>query len=167
VGNPIGRLLRSVFGRAESGWPYFPAVATPGWTIEGLATWYESALTSSGRAHGTYHEAVLRTAVLEGRFESIGQAGGESPLWPGGNRSYVYGSMFFEHLLERYGEERMTAFVDAVAGQWIPYRLDSAGRTAFGVSLSQAWSEWGEELRARYALFDAELARTAPVTTQA
>jgi Tol biopolymer transport system component len=163
--NPIGRLLRAVFGRAESGWPYFPGVATPGWTIEGLATRYESDLTSAGRAHGTFHEAVLRTAVLEGRFEGIGQAGGESPLWPGGNRAYVYGSMFFEHLLERYGEERMTAFVDAVAGQWIPYRLDSAGRTAFGVSLSQAWSEWGEELRARYALFDAELARTGPVTS--
>jgi hypothetical protein len=163
--NPVGRLLRAVFGRAEAGWPYFPGSATPGWTIEGLATWYESALTSAGRAHGTFHEAVLRTAVLEGRLEGIGQAGGESPLWPGGNRAYVYGSMFFEHLLARYGEERMTAFVDAVAGQWIPYRLDSAGRTAFGISLSQAWSEWGEELRARYALFDAELARTGPVTS--
>jgi Tol biopolymer transport system component len=165
VRNPIGRALRSMFGRAESGWPWFPAMSTPGWTIEGLATWYESALTSSGRAHGTFHEAVLRTAVLEGRFESIGQAGGESPLWPGGNRAYVYGSMFFEYLLERYGEERMSAFVEAVAGQWIPYRLDSAGRTAFGVSLSRAWSEWAEELRARYARLDAELGRAGPVTT--
>ncbi|MGE0158968.1 MAG: hypothetical protein AB7T31_06105 [Gemmatimonadales bacterium] len=164
VRNPVGRLLRGVFGRAESGWPYFPNLSTPRWTIEGLATWYESALTSAGRAHGTFHEAVLRTAVLEGRFESIGQAGGESPLWPGGNRAYVYGSLFFEHLLDQYGDERMTAFVEAVAGQWIPYRLDAAGRTAFGISLSQAWSEWTEELRARYALFDAELARTGPVT---
>jgi Tol biopolymer transport system component len=164
VRNPIGRLLRSVLGRADSGWPYFPGTATPGWTIEGLATWYESDLTASGRVHGTFHDAVVRTAVLEGRFESLGQAGGESPLWPGASRSYIYGSLFFEHLLERFGEDRMAAFVEAIAGQWIPYRLNSAARTAFGISLSQAWSEWGEELRARYALFDAELARTAPVT---
>jgi Tol biopolymer transport system component len=163
--NPLGRLLRSVFGRADSAWPYFPALATPAWTIEGLATWYESELTTAGRVHGTFHEMVLRTAVLEGRFEDIGQASGESPLWPGGNRAYVYGSLFFEHLLERYGEERMTAFADAVAGQWIPYRLNAAGRDAFGIPLSQAWSEWTEELRARYAFFDAELARTAPVTS--
>jgi hypothetical protein len=138
----------------------------PDWTIEGLATWYESELTGAGRTHGTFHEMVLRTAVLEGRFESIDRAGGRSPMWPGGSRSYVYGSLFFDHLLERYGEERMTAFVDAVAGQWVPYRLNAAGRSAFGISLSQAWSEWAEELRARYALFDAELARIGPVTNQ-
>jgi Tol biopolymer transport system component len=164
VRNPIGRLLRGVLGRADSGWPYFPGTATPGWTIEGLATWYESDLTASGRVNGTFHDAVVRTAVLEGRFESLGQAGGDSPLWPGASRPYFYGSLFFGHLLVRFGEDRMGAFVEAVAGQWIPYRLNSAARTAFGISLSQAWSEWGEELRARYALLDSELARTAPVT---
>jgi len=81
VRNPIGRLLRGVLGRADSGWPYFPGTATPGWTIEGLATWYESDLTASGRVNGTFHDAVVRTAVLEGRFESLGQAGGDSPLF--------------------------------------------------------------------------------------
>jgi hypothetical protein len=162
--NPIGRLLRAVFGRADSGWPYFPGVATPGWVIEGLATWYESELTTAGRTHGTFHEMVLRTAALEGRFESIGQAGGQSPLWPAGSRSYVYGSMFFEYLLDRYGEERMVAFVDAVAGQWIPYRLNAAGRSAFGVSLSDAWRAWTEEVATRQRAFDAALAANGPVS---
>jgi Tol biopolymer transport system component len=162
--NPLGRLLRAVSGRAESGWPYFPGIATPAWVTEGLATWYESDLTSAGRVHGTFHEMVLRTATLEGRFESLAQASGESPLWPGGSRPYAYGSLFFEFLLERYGEERMTTFAEAVAGQWIPYRLNAAGRTAFGVSLSQAWREWTDSLGSRYRGWDAELARLAPVT---
>ncbi|NIX22337.1 MAG: hypothetical protein GWN07_21890, partial [Actinobacteria bacterium] len=69
-------------------------------------TWYESRLTEAGRTRGSYHEMQIRTAALEGRFESIGQAAGESPLWPGGNRPYVYGSLFFDFLLERHGEER-------------------------------------------------------------
>jgi hypothetical protein len=162
--NPLGRLLRGVFGRADGGWPYFPGIATPGWVIEGLATWYESELTRAGRVHGSYHEMALRTAVLEGRFEGIDQASGVSPLWPAGSRPYAYGSMFFEYLLDRHGDERMTAFAEAVAGQWIPYRLNAAGRSAFGVSLSQAWREWTDSLTAHYGGLDAELSRFGPVT---
>jgi hypothetical protein len=161
----LGRLARGVFGRADSGWPFFPALGSPGWVIEGLATWYESRLTDAGRVRGTFHETVLRTAVLEGRFESIGQASGASPLWPGGTRAYAYGSLFFAHLLERYGEDRMADFAEAVAGQWVPYRLDAAGRSAFGVSLSDAWETWAQELRARYSDYDAELGALGPVTT--
>lgn len=160
----LGKVLRGVFGRAEIGWPYFPGVDTPAWVIEGLATWYESRLTGAGRVRGTFHETVLRTAVLEGRFEDLGQASGFSPLWPGGSRAYVYGSLFLDYLLERYGEERLAAFAEAVAGQWIPYRLNAAGRRAFGVSLTEAWRAWAQELAARYRDYDAELARFGPVT---
>jgi len=161
----LGKLGRSVFGRAYSGWPLFPGFTTPAWVIEGLATWYESRLTGSGRVEGTFHDALLRTAVLEGRFESLGQASGASPLWPGGTRPYAYGSLFLERMLDKYGEQGMTDFVKAVAGQWIPYRLDAAGRSAFDVSLSDAWDSWTEELDARYGDYDAELALLGPVTT--
>ncbi|MGD8287705.1 MAG: hypothetical protein PVI31_03645 [Gemmatimonadota bacterium] len=160
----FGRLGRALFGRASTDWPLFPGVATPDWVIEGLATWYESRFTSAGRVRGTFHEMEIRTAVLEGRFESIGQASGRSPLWPGGNRSYLYGSIFFDHLLERYGEDRMTAFVEAVAGQWVPYRIDAAARSAFGVSFSDAWSEWETELDRRYDHLDRDLAANGPIT---
>ena len=123
-----------------------PTATMPRWVIEGIGTWYESALTGKGRVLGTYHDMVLRTAALEGRFESIGQAGGWSPQWPGGTRVYAYGSLFFEHLMRKYGRDRMAAFVQAVEGQWIPYRLDAAGRNAFGVSLSTRVDDLGERL---------------------
>jgi len=93
----------------------------------------------------------LRTAALEGRFESIGQAGGESPLWPA-DRPYAYGSLFFDFLLERHGADRMSAFVEAIGGQWIPYRIDAAGGDAFGVFLSGGWNEWEELVRGRDVL---------------
>src|SRR5690606_18721179 len=64
-GTGLGRILRTVFGRVPARWPYFPALSAPRWTIEGLATWYETALTSSGRLHGSYFDMQLRTAVLE------------------------------------------------------------------------------------------------------
>ncbi len=163
VDNPVGRLGRALFGRVALEWPFFPGLATPRWVIEGLATWYESRLTSAGRVRGTFHEMILRTAALEGRFESIGQAGGESPLWPGGNRAYAYGSLFFDWLLDRHGEEMMAEFVRAVGSQWIPYRIDSAARGSFGVSLTDEWQLWRAEYETNAARLDEELQALGPV----
>ncbi|KPJ84264.1 MAG: hypothetical protein AMS19_01320 [Gemmatimonas sp. SG8_23] len=164
VTNPIGKAARAVFGRVSLDWPFFPELGTPRWLIEGLATWYESRLTDAGRIRGTFLEMQIRTAVLEGRFENIGQASGASPLWPAGNRSYAYGSLFFEFLLDRHGEDKMAALADAIGGQWVPYRLDAAGRHALGVSLSDEWEAWADSLRATYADLDERLERFGPIT---
>lgn len=164
VTNPVGRLARAVFGRGEAEWPFFPELGQPRWITEGMATWYESRLTESGRVHGTFHDMQVRTALLEGRFEGIDQASGESPLWPGGNRPYAYGSLFFDFLLDKHGEERMSAFADAVAGQWVPYRIDAAGRDAFGASVSDEWRAWRSALEDEYSDLDERLARLGPVT---
>ena len=137
-----GRLLRGVFGRVPAAWPFFPGLATPRWVVEGLATWYESALTESGRVRGSVFPMYLRSAALAGRLEGVDQASGESAVWPDGQRPYLYGSLFFDWLLERHGADRMDDFVDAVAGQWVPYRLNSAARKAFDESLTDAWAEW-------------------------
>ena len=157
----FGRLFRTLFGRMP--WPgsilAFPGSNVPGWVIEGLATWYESALTAGGRVNGTYHEMVLRTAALEGRFESLGTAGGYSPQWPGGSRRYVYGSLFFEHLLDKHGPDTMARFVEDVARNGgLPRRvLDD-------VSLTSEWNAWRDEMRARAERLDDELAAFGPVT---
>ncbi len=160
----LGSVLRGIFGRVPSHWPLFPELAVPDWTVEGLATYYESALTHAGRGRGSYHEMVLRTAVGEEKFERIDQASGESPEWPGGSRPYVYGSLFFEHLVELYGPERMGDFVRAVGGQWVPYRLNSAAKRAFGVSFSGAWLAWTEELAREHRRLSDSLAAKAPLT---
>ena len=152
--------LYKPFGRL----PVFPAITTPRWNIEGIATWYESALTGIGRVHGTFHKMVLRTAALEGRFESIGQASGNSPQWPGGTRWYAYGSLFFDHLIQKYGHDRMIAFVKAVEKQWIPYRLNAAGRSAFGATLTSEWKAWADTQRAAAAKLDTHLAKFGAIT---
>lgn len=164
VRNPIGRVARSVFGRVSSDWPFFPELGTPRWITEGVATWYESRLTGAGRVRGTFQEMQLRTAILEGRFEDIGQASGASPLWPGSNRAYAYGSLFFDYLLERHGEDRMAAFADAIAGQWVPYRIDAAGRSAFGTSLTSEWNAWEAQLTRDLETLDQRLAMAGPIT---
>ena len=165
-GGAFGRIVRGLFGRSPAA---FPGAAVPGWVIEGLATWYESALTGAGRVHGTFHETMLRTAALEGRFEGIGRAGGDSPQWPAGSRRYAYGSLFFEYLLDKHGHDRMAAFVEGVVRPAVQTRLweapiNGAGKHAFGVSLSSEWEAWAAEMRALAHRLDADLQRFGPVT---
>ena len=163
----FGRFFRRLFGRSPTIFS-FPGTDAPGWVIEGIGTWYESALTGAGRIHGTFHEMVLRTAALEGRFETVGQAGGNSPVWPGGTRRYAYGSLFFDHLLETYGQDRMGAFarelVSARTQLFGNGTLNGAATRIFGVSLTDAWRTWADGWRAEAGGLDSELARYGSIT---
>ena len=140
VGTP-GRIARAVFGRAPRTWPFVMGHTLPVLAIEGFATHQESALTEGGRLHGSFQEAAVRAHALDRGVESVDRGIGASPLWPGGNRPYVYGSLFFLYLEERFGDEAVADFLKAAAGQWIPYRLDAAARRAFGESFSDLWDQ--------------------------
>lgn len=146
--SPLIRDLRRVLGRSPS---LFPNATVPQWTTEGLATYLESRLTGAGRVHGSFHEMVLRTAILEDRFFSIDRVTGRPARWPAGNSAYVYGSMFADYLSERYGPERAGAFVRVIGRRWVPFLVDDAARTAYGVTFSRAWDEWRDSLRTAYA----------------
>ena len=157
---PGHRALRRVFGRHPL---LFPSAIVPQWTTEGLATYLESRLTGAGRVHGSFHDMVLRTAILEDRFFTIDRVTGRPTRWPGGNAAYVYGSMFADYLSHRFGSERAGAFVREMGGRWIPYRVDDAARDAYGVSFSRAWDEWRDSLRAEYGAL-ADSLRAAGLT---
>jgi Tol biopolymer transport system component len=148
----LGRGLRAAFGRVPMAWPVFPALGTPIWSIEGLATYIESRFTGAGRVRGSYHEMVLRTAILEDAFESIDQVSGTSAAWPGGMRSYIYGSLFLEHLSERFGPEAQKRLVASMAGSWLPPPLffDRIARKATGTPFTELYDDWRRELQARY-----------------
>lgn len=160
----LGSLTKTVFGRAPIRWPIFPNSALPAWAVEGLATYYESSLTDAGRVKGTFHEMALRTAILEDAFETLPQVSGETQVWPAGNRPYIYGSLFFDHLTRTYGQERMAEFTRAVDDQLLPYRMNAAARRSFGVSFTDAFEEWADALATRYRGVVAELQTRAPLT---
>ena len=99
----LGGAVRTVFGRVPWTWPAFPEYAGSFLAIEGVAAHRESLHTRAGRVHGSTHRAVVRTQALGGRSESVDQALGRSPMWPGGDRPYVFGSLFFRYLSDTYG----------------------------------------------------------------
>ncbi|MCY4572419.1 MAG: hypothetical protein OXF01_06415 [Gemmatimonadetes bacterium] len=160
----IGRVIRGLFGRPPALWPVFPSAAAPTWMLEGLATYYESELTGAGRVKGTWQEMVMRAAALEGSLNGLGQVTGDSPVWPAGNRPYVYGSRYLEHMAEVHGEESLAEFARTVAGLWVPYRMDAAARGAFGVGVAASWEAWANETTERYRALAEELDDVVPLT---
>lgn len=148
----IGGAARRLFGRLPLTWPIFPAAEAPLWAIEGLATYIESSLTGAGRVYGSYHDMVLRTAVLEGAFFPVDRVTGGTPLWPAGAAAYVYGSMFADYLARTYGDGVHEAVVERTVRSWLPTGVffDRVGQGALGVSFSEAFDAWRATLEERY-----------------
>jgi hypothetical protein len=159
IAGPLGRTLRSIFGRVPFSWPFFPAVGTPRWVVEGLAVGIESTLTDAGRVHGSYHEMIVRTAVLEGRMDQFDRLNATTPLWPGPARVYIYGSLFMDYLTRRYGADAAARIVRGTAGALIPPALwfDRVARGAFGVTFRHAYEAWQHELVEQYTALQAQL----------
>lgn len=161
----VGRAVRAVFGRIPYAWPAFPVIGTPRWNIEGLATLIESQHTGAGRVYGSYHEMVVRTAVLEGALPPIDRVSGESPLWPGGERAYIYGSLFMDFVARRYGDSAHSRLIGKTRGSVLPplWRMDGIARQALGRSFRDLYGDWQAELEMNYAAL-AESLRTSGIT---
>jgi Tol biopolymer transport system component len=75
---------------------------TPRWATEGYATYVEGRVTGTGRPHGVWRPAILRTWALEGQLPSYrGMSAGDG--FAGGAMAYLAGSAFLEWLVEREG----------------------------------------------------------------
>jgi Tol biopolymer transport system component len=162
----LGRVVRRVLGRYPWAWPVFPAIESPLWAIEGIATHMESALTGVGRVNGSYFDMSLRAAVLEGSFFPIDRVTGGTPLWPAGNAAYIYGALFFDDLARRHGTAVDAAVVARTQKSWLPPEVffDRVGRGTLGRSFTDAFAEWRGALEERYHRL-ADSLRASGVTT--
>jgi hypothetical protein len=140
----LGSIVRSVFGRPPWTWPAFPGYTASPFGIEGVAVVAESRHTTAGRMEGTHHLAIARAQARGRGLESVSEALGHSPDWPGAGRRYVFGSLFFGHLTDEYGTRAVADYFAALADQWIPYRLDAAAVRAFGLPFTELWDGWVE-----------------------
>ena len=123
----------------------------------------ESALTGFGRIHGTWHDAVVRTAVLAGRPDPIDRVNGSTPIWPGDERVYIYGSLFLDWVRRTYGDSVPSLLVNRTAGAWLPPALffDRIPRRMTGHTFTNLYDVWLDSLRADHASLADSLARVA------
>jgi len=162
------RTGRKIFGRA----PFlFPNVFTPGWMIEGLATYEETEGSSFGRGRASDSRMVLRMAALEGDFPGEDRAVTGLDRWPGGQSAYLFGEAFLRDMSERFGEDTVPALARVHAGRVIPYLDDLTSRAVTGASFHTRWAEWKREATASFfeeadALREAGLTPSRALTTR-
>lgn len=126
--------LQSVFGRAPG---LFPNQYQPSWVTEGLATYYESRFTGGGRAEGSFHRQIVAADVAAGKARRSWDAL-LFTRWPNGQAPYAYGSRFYEYLSDTMNDSIVPRFVEAAAGQLIPFRVGRPLQRT-GVDLETSW----------------------------
>jgi len=132
------KVAQTVFGRV----PFlFPAFYQPKWVIEGLATYYESRLTGSGRAYGSAFEALLNNDAIGGAFRTVDAGDGLSPIWPSGQTPYAYGGLYFRDMAETYGDSAISELITRGAYR-LPYTFNWASGQTLGRTMTGSWQDW-------------------------
>ncbi|MEL6344022.1 MAG: hypothetical protein AAFV53_12960 [Myxococcota bacterium] len=150
----LPRLLRGVMGRIIS-----VNQLSPGWLVEGQATFQETRHTNGGRGRSTYVDMIKRTTILAGEFPPLGNLDGYQTDPPAGNLRYLFGQDFMQYVSDRTGEMVWTDW-NHVYGGWIPFLLPS--KMVFGERLVPLYYDWRDELTAQVeAQRDAVLAQGA------
>ncbi len=139
----IWKLGRYFFGRHPA---LFPNMYMPAWVIEGLAVYYESRLTGTGRLEGSEHYMLARAAAQEDAFPSLNEISLVTSRFPGGETVYAYGGFIFDYLSRTRGEKRIRDFVELSSGPIFPLTINGKARKAFGISFERVWRQWTDSL---------------------
>lgn len=130
------RLVHGVFGRVPIA---FPNLFLPGWQVEGIATYEESARTGAGRLTAGNFRALSRDVVDKGL--TLDRANGGLTSWPGGLAPYSEGAGFHAYLAMRFGEARLTELAQATSGR-VPFTASRVFPRIFGASVGELWTAY-------------------------
>ncbi|MBK5189068.1 MAG: PD40 domain-containing protein, partial [Gemmatimonadaceae bacterium] len=133
------RVAQHVFGRSPA---LFPNLYEPGWLTEGLAVYYESALTGFGRVHGSYERMIVGSTARSAGLLGMDTWSLATTRYPGGDIPYGYGGLFLDYLARTRGRASIGKFVETSSGSTIPFRLNHMARQGFGESFSEGWRGW-------------------------
>lgn len=135
---------RGIFGRFIL---FFPNALQPPWVLEGLATYHESQLEPGvGRGRDSVFRALMRMEV-DGGIKPISVVNMPNTSWPSGHTRYLYGVYFFNFLVDRYGIEKVQAWIDNYSDNIIPFLINNTSRKSLGKTMSELWDEFTQYLR--------------------
>ncbi len=136
------RIVRAVFGQMPLA---LPNLLLPVWQIEGLATFEESSLTSTGRLHAGDFRAIEREAARARALEPLNRVNGGLTSWPGGYAAYAYGAGFHEYLASLQGAEKFQQLSDATTRR-VPFFTAGSFSKVYGKSLDALWRDYQDTL---------------------
>ena len=100
-------------------------------------------LTDGGRVRGARFSETLRARLLETKGPQLDEAESDPGAWPL-DRHYVFGSLFLDHLADRYGADTTPTWMARRAGSFLSIfsRGAGVGDLFGGRSLTQEWDDW-------------------------
>jgi len=140
-------VMRNILGR---NFLTFPHAFTPGFMIEGLAVFKETDYDAGiGRGQSSYYEMLMRQEVLSG-IDDLSQITLTLRDWPFG-KQYLYGYYYYRFLSERYGDEKITEYLNSYSRKLLPYFLQNrTARHTFGKDHETLWLDFKHWLTARF-----------------
>jgi hypothetical protein len=141
----IPAIVNAILGKT-----YPPNLIQPRWLLEGIATYYESRLTSAGRLHSSVWDMYLRADALEDHFVTLDQLSTGPNRWPHGLLWYLYGSQFVAYVVGRYGEESFARVATDYGAQIVPYGVNRSLQRATGRTWEGLWPEFLAHTREIY-----------------
>jgi hypothetical protein len=141
----IAKVFNAIFGKT-----WAPNQMQPGWFIEGLATYHESAQSAAGRMRSSIFDMMLRMEVLDNAFLRIDQMSSNTRLRPRGNIPYLYGGRFLKYIAERFGPDKLASIATEYGATAIPYSINTVAKKILGVDYHQLYSEFEAYLKQRY-----------------
>ncbi|MBI5665498.1 MAG: PD40 domain-containing protein [Nitrospirae bacterium] len=166
-------VMRSIFGKTLPGYDPLslmlflatapPNVFMPDWWLEGIATWAETDLTSSGRGRSSYVEMIFRMAVLEDGLPSVDQLNGDVPDWPAGNVPYIYGMLLEKYISGIKTNEALGELNLSHSGRF-PFFISAPPERMTGLNYAELYEDMVGKLKTeQYEKI--KLLNTQPVTT--
>lgn len=151
----VPRWVNYVFGNL-----FFPSQLMPGWMLEGVTVYSESAIDGTGRGHSPVWRAWFDSFFRKGNELSLGELSGSNDHWMGGHIPYLYGSFFYDFVARRHGLERMALFFDEMSDNAIPFLAEYEAKKVFGETFWHMYQEFLQKQRER--LFDRDATAQAP-----
>ena len=148
--NGYSTVMRSIFGKPLPGYDPLsimlflaaapPNVFMPDWWLEGIATWAETDLTSSGRGRSSYVEMIFRMAVLEDGLPHVDQLNGDVPDWPAGNVPYIYGMLLEKYIAGIKGPETLGELNISHSGRF-PFFISAPPERLTGLNYAELYRD--------------------------
>ncbi len=140
--------FQHLFGRQAF---FFPHALLPSTLIEGLAVYMETLAEGSGRLAGSYYEMLMRQQVATGKLLELNQVVVPNPHLSH-SEVYLYGAYFIQFLAQTYGEDKLSALIQAYASNVIPYFfIHFEFRRIYHKDLDILWSEYQTWLKQRFS----------------
>lgn len=145
-------LLNKIIGKV-----WAPNHILPRFIVEGLATYLESERTSGGRMRSTHFAMIMRMAALEGRLLRLDQLSNQTDYHPHGSVFYLYGSRFWDFIIEKHGHDVLARFAEFYGKKAIPFGFNRALKRVTGESFVGLYEDFLERERQKARAVEARV----------